>query len=85
MVRQAFDLLSPPLRRERLKGLDQTRVQPPPSLQQEAAIGYLVRQSMFEGVFWLGEQARLIQELRRLQARQAAVQRRFGHVRNGLQ
>ena len=34
MVRQAFDLLGPPLGRERLKGLDQARVQPPPPLQQ---------------------------------------------------
>jgi hypothetical protein len=40
---------------------------------------------MLESVFRLGEQARFIQELRRLQMRQAAVQRLFGQVRNGLQ
>ena len=40
---------------------------------------------MLEGVFVLGEQARLIQELRRLEVRQAAVQRRLGQVGNGLQ
>ena len=85
MVRQAFDLLGHPLGRERLEGLDQARVQPPPPLQQEAAVGHLVRQGMLEGVFRLGEQAGLIQELRRLQVRQAAVQRRLGHVRNGPQ
>jgi hypothetical protein len=44
-----------------------------------------VRQGMLESVFLLGEQARLIQELRRLEVCQAAVQRRLGHVRNGPQ
>ena len=73
---QAFDLLGHPLRRERLEGLDNARVQRPPPLQQEAAVGHLVRQGMLEGVFRLGEQAGLIQELRRLEVRQAAVQRR---------
>ena len=85
MVRQAFDLLGHPLGRERLEGLDQARVQHPPPLQQEAAVGHLVRQGMLEGVFRLGEQARLIQELGRLEVRQAAVQRLLGQVRNGLE
>ena len=85
MVRQAFDLLGHPLGRERLEGLDNARVQHPPPLQQQAAVGHLVRQGVLEGVFRLGEQAGLVQELRRLQVRQAAVQRRLGHVGNGLQ
>jgi hypothetical protein len=55
MVRQAFDLLGHPLGRERLEGLDKARVQRPPPLQQEAAVGHLVRQGMLEGVFLLGE------------------------------
>ncbi len=37
MVRQAFHLLGRPVRRERLQGLDNARVQPPPPLQQQAA------------------------------------------------
>ena len=85
MVRQAFDLLGHPVGRERLEGLDQARVQHPPPLQQEAAVGHLVRQGMLEGVFLLGEQAGLIQELRRLQVRQATVQRCLGQLRNGLE
>jgi hypothetical protein len=40
---------------------------------------------MLEGVFLLGEQTRLIQELRRLEMRQAAVQRRLGNFGHGLQ
>ena len=78
MVRQAFDLLSSPVGRQRLKRLDQARVQHPPPLQQEAAIGHLVGQGMLEGVVRLGKQARLVQELRRLEVRQATVQRLFG-------
>jgi hypothetical protein len=60
-------------------------VQDPPPLQQQAAVGYLVRQGVLEGVLRLGEQARLIQEFCRLQVCQAAVQCRLGHVRNGLE
>jgi hypothetical protein len=85
MVRQTFDLLAHPVGRERLEGLDNAPVQHPPPFQQEAAVGYLVRQGVLEGVFQLGEQARLIQKLRRLQVRQAAVQRRLGYVGNGPQ
>ena len=85
MVRQAFDLLDHPLGRERFEGLNNARVQHPPLLQQETTVGYLVRQGVLEGVFLLGEQAGLIQELCRLQMRQAAVQRRLGHIRNGPQ
>jgi hypothetical protein len=73
MVRQAFDLLGPPLGRQRLKGLDNAPVQYPPPLQQETVVGDLVCQGMLESVFWLREQAGLIQELRRLQVRQAAT------------
>jgi hypothetical protein len=85
MVRQAFDLLCRPLGSERLKGLDNARVQHPPPLQQEAAVGHLVGEGMLKRVFLLGEQARLIQELCRLQVRQAPVQRRLGQLDNGLE
>jgi hypothetical protein len=40
---------------------------------------------MLEGVFRLGEQAGLIQELRCLEVRQATVQRRLGQFGNGLE
>jgi len=67
MVRQAFDLLGHPLPGEDFKHLDNARVQDPPPLQQEAVVGYLVRQGVLEGVLLLGEQAGLIQKLRRLE------------------
>ena len=85
MVRQAVHLLGRPVGRERLEGFDDARVQPPPPLQQQTAVGHLVRQGMLKSVFRLREQAGLIQELRRLEVRQAAVQRHLGHVRNGPQ
>jgi hypothetical protein len=85
MVRQSVDLLGHPLGHQRLEGFDNACVQPSPPLQQQAVVGHFVRQGMLEGVFRRGKQARLIQELRRLEVLQAAVQRRLGHVRNSLQ
>ena len=73
MVRQAVYLLSHSLGRERFDGLDQACMQHPPPLQQQAAVGHLVRQGMLEGVFLFWEQAGLVQKLRRLEVRQAAV------------
>jgi hypothetical protein len=63
MVGQAFDLLDHPLGRQRLEGLDQAPVQPSPPLQQEAAVGHLVRQGMLEGINTVRKQARLIEKL----------------------
>jgi hypothetical protein len=85
MVRQAVDLLGHPLGHKRLESFDQTRVQHPPPLQQEAVVGYLVCQGVFEGVFLFGEQAGLIQELSGLQLRQATVQPCLRQVSNSLE
>ena len=86
MVGQAFDLLGHAVSGERLQGLDNAGMQHPASpLQQQTAVGHLVRQGMLEGVLGLGEQAGLIQELCRLEVRQAAVEHGLGHVRNGLE
>ena len=85
MVGQAFDLLGHPLGRERLEGLDNAGVEHPPPLLQEAAVGHLVGQGMLEGVLALGKEARLVQELGRLQVRQATVERCLGQLGNGLE
>ena len=71
MVRQAFDLLGHPLPDEALQGLDNPGVQAAPPLLQEAFVGHLMGQGVLEGVFDLGEEARLIQELGGLQMREA--------------
>ena len=76
MVRQAFDLLGHPVPSERLQGLDDAGMQRPPPLLEQAAVGHLVGQGVLEGVLALGEEARLVEELGRLEVREAAVQRR---------
>jgi hypothetical protein len=73
MVGETFDLLGQTVGIALFEGLDNARMQHPPPLQQEAAIGHLVCQGMLEGVLRLGKQAGLIEELGRLQARQAPV------------
>src|SRR5262249_2339910 len=70
---------------ERLEHLDKTRMPPWPPLLEEATVGHLMREGVFESVVRLGEQAYCIQELRRLEVCQAAVQSLLGHVRNGAQ
>ena len=42
-------------------------------------------QGVLEGVVPLGEEARLVEELGRLQVRQAAMERLLGQLGNGLQ
>ena len=44
-----------------------------------------MREGVLEGVGTLGKQAGLVEELRRLEVRQAAVQRLVGRVSDGLQ
>ena len=85
MVRQAFDLLGHPVPSERLQGLDDAGMEHPPPLLQQAAIGHLVRQGVLEGVFVLGEEARLVQELRGLEVGEVAVQLGVRQVGNGGQ
>ena len=44
-----------------------------PPLQQETAVGHLVGEGVLEGVRELGEEARLVEELGRLEVREPAV------------
>ena len=85
MVRQAFDLLGHPVPGEGLQGLDNARVQRPPSLLQEASVCHLVGQGVLEGVLALGKEPCLVEELGRLEVREATMQHRLGHLGNGLQ
>ena len=54
-----------------------------PPLLQQAAVGHLVGEGVLEGVRLLREEARLVEELRRLKVRQAPVQRLFGQLGDG--
>jgi hypothetical protein len=82
---QPLDLLGHPLPSERLQGLDDAGVEHTPPLQQEAAVGHFVRQGVFEGVFQLGEEPRLIEELGRLEVHETTMQHRLRHVGDRLQ
>jgi hypothetical protein len=85
VVGQAFGLFGQALGREGLQGLDDTGVQHPPPLVQQAAVGHLMGQRMLEGVFQLREEPRLVHKLGRLQVRKAQAQRLLRHLPDGLQ
>ncbi len=67
MVRQPFDLFGQAVGREPFDGFDDPGVEGAPSLTQETAVGHLVREGVLKRVFELGKEARLIEELSRLQ------------------
>ena len=60
-------------------------MQRPPPLLEQAAVGHLVRQGVLEGVFQLGEEVGLIEELRGLEVGEVAAQVSVRQVGNGLQ
>jgi hypothetical protein len=73
MVRQSFDLLGQPVSIAPFDGLDNLGMQPPPPLLEEAAVGHLVGEGMFESVLRLREEPCLVEELSRLEVCQATV------------
>jgi hypothetical protein len=85
MVRQVFDLYDLLVPSTGFQGFDNASMQRTPPLVEEAAIGHLVRQGVFEGVDLLGHQARLVEQLGALEVHQALLQRRLGQLGNGLQ
>jgi hypothetical protein len=70
---------------ESLYGLDNTCVQHPPPLLEQAAVGHLVRQGVLESVDPLGHQGYLVEQLGGLEVCQAPLERVLGHVRHGPQ
>ena len=68
---QSLDVLAEPIPVLRLDRLHDARVHGAPPLLRQTAVGHLVRQRVLERVFQLGEEIGLVQELRRLQPRQA--------------
>src|SRR5262249_58174334 len=83
--RQPLHVLREPLRVQRLDRRDDASVQSPPPVLQDAPVGHLVRQRMLEGVFEVREDARLVQELGRLEVTQGPTHVVLGRVSNGLQ
>ena len=85
MMGQPFDLVGQTVGREPLDDLNEPGVQGPPPLLHEAPIGDLMRQGVLEGVFRLGKEARLVEELGGLESCEAALQGRLGQLGDGLQ
>ena len=59
---EAFDLLCHPIASEGFQGHDNPGMEHSPTHQQEAAVGDLMGEGMFEGVRVLGKEARLVQQ-----------------------
>ena len=85
MVRQAFHLLGHAVPDEGLQGLDDAGMESAPPLLEQRLIGHLLSEDVLEGVLVLGEEARLIEELGRLEVRETVMQRRLGPLGHGLQ
>jgi hypothetical protein len=84
MVSETIYLLSSPLGRELIEDFDNTCVQHPPPLLEQAAVGHFVDQGVLEHKLTLGEQPRLVEELGRLQVGKATLQVLLGQLGNGL-
>src|SRR5262249_12909464 len=67
MVGEALDLLGQAPRRHLLDHGDELGMERSALLVEERAVGDLVSEGMLEGVLEIGEEARLVEELRRLQ------------------
>ena len=67
MVGQAFHLLGHPVAGEGLEGLDNSAMQRAPPLLEQRFVGHLLGEGMLEGIFDLGKETRLVEELGRLQ------------------
>ena len=84
MVGQPFGLVGQAVGREPLDDLNEPGVQGPPPLLHEAPIDDLMSQGVLEGVFRLGKEARLVEELGGLEVREAVLQCRLGQLGDGL-
>jgi hypothetical protein len=84
VVRETLGVLAEPIRVDRLRGIDDPRMQGPPSFQEQAPVGDVVGQGVLEGVFEVRKEARLVQELSSLEVRESLAQAVFGYVRDGL-
>jgi hypothetical protein len=74
VVGQALNVLGESLRVASLDGLDRPGVESTSALLQEASIRHLVSQRVLERVLDIGEQARLVEELGRLEPGEAPGQ-----------
>src|SRR5688500_15622577 len=74
VVREALDVLGEAAGMQSLDGLDNTGVQRPAAILEQAPISDLVGQRVLEGVFDIREQAGLVEELSGLQVGETLAQ-----------
>ncbi len=80
VLRQPLDMLAEAIGVERLDRRHDPGVQRAPPLVEHAAVGHLVGERVLEGVFEIGEEARLVEELGGLQMREPCAQRLLGQL-----
>ncbi len=85
MVGQAVNMVGQAVACERLKGLDDPRVQHPPPLWEQTAVRHLVGQRVLEGVGVFRDEVGLVEELGRLEVSEAVVHGCLRHLGNRLQ
>src|SRR3990172_666671 len=67
VVGQPFHMLDQAVGKESLNRLDDPRVEGPAPLLEQAPVGHLVGEGVLEGVLEVGKEARLVEELARLE------------------
>jgi hypothetical protein len=82
VVRQPLDVLLQPVRVEPFDGRDDPSVEPLAPLLEQGAVGDLVGERVLEGVLGIGKEARLVEELGRLQLREPPPHRLLRGVRH---
>src|SRR5262249_7046314 len=86
MVGHPLHLLAEsPIAVEALEGADYPSMEEPPLLVEKAAVDHVVSQCVLEGVFDLGKEAGLVEELRGLETPERRVQFVRAGFGNGLQ
>ena len=71
---EPLDVLGQALGVERLDGVDDPGVERAPAILEQAPVGHLVGERMLEGVLEIREEARLVQELGRLEVGEPAAE-----------
>ncbi len=82
---EPVDVLHQAVGIEPLNDLHNAGVQGASALLEQAVVGHLMREGVLEGIVQLGEETRFVEELRRLQMRQARLQCRIGQLCEAVQ
>src|SRR4051812_36352543 len=85
MAREPLDLFRQTVRESRFDPLYDPRMQSTSPLAKQTAVDDLVGERVLEGVFEIGEQRCLVQELGGLEAGQALAQLALGQLCDGLE